>query len=164
MTVYAPSDFTEVTIPAEGGRGCGLTHRRETGPDGRPVHPFGITCAPCEAYLRATDNRWSPTVAGIVETFDEKLSREQWALKGSQDRDATLTAAIARLAGFGPHELPESVRKMIAGVPPHVPVAGQMVCSGCGNGQVPGHRFCGDCGKPMSSPVPAASLLAGAAA
>lgn len=163
MTVYAPSDFTEVTIPAEGGRGCGLTHRRDIGPDGRPVHPFGITCAPCEAYLRATDDRWSTTVEDIRETFDEAKARERYELRGAQARDALMLAAVAQLAGFSPGQIPAVIQRQIAGLKPHVPLAGQLECPD-GHVQPAGQRYCGECGQPMSAKVPVGSLTPGATA
>lgn|ERR1017187_7744527 len=155
MTTYAPSDMTAITIPADGGRGCGQTHRRG------PEQPWGVDCAPCEAWLRANDNRWSATIAGITETYDEKLGREQYAVKGVREKDALLTAAIARLAGYGQAQLPASLTRMIAGIPAHVP--GLMLCPS-GHENQPGQKFCGECAAPMSSAAPAASLMAGAAA
>jgi hypothetical protein len=43
--LYPPSDFVEITIPADDGRGCGHVHRRPDG-DGRPWQRVASTARP----------------------------------------------------------------------------------------------------------------------
>ena len=90
----------------------------------------------------------------VPETHDETKARENFEKRGAKDKDAILTLALARLAGIESSELPESLTRMISGVPAHVP--GQMVCPS-GHANPPGKAFCGDCGAPMhGSPAQAA--------
>ena len=149
--LYPPSDFVALTIPAEGGRGCGNEHRRPAGPDGQPVHPWALSCEPCEAWLRANDDRWSPTIAEIKLTHDEKRDQEHLALRGSADRDSLMLRALAKIAGM---ELPASLARPLPGAPP---VAAMVACPQ-GHAQPSGHSFCGQCGSPMRGPAPAAEL------
>lgn len=153
MTMYAPSDMHEINIgPAHGG--CGQRHVR----DG---DPWGVDCAQCQDYLRA-DGRWSPTLHGIQETFDEKLAREDWDKRGVRDRDAIAALAMARMAGLGPSEIPESVTRMLTGLPRHV-VAGQILCPKGHASSLPGMKFCGECGSPLSRPAVAGELTGASA-
>jgi len=159
MTMYAPSDMDQINVsPAHGG--CGTPHRRETGPDGLRVQPWAVTCpGKCEVFLES-DGRWSKTVEEIQETYDETRARERYELKGVKDRDALLAVAVARMAGIDASQIPPAVQRMISGLQPHIPVAGEMVCPR-GHANVPGGRYCAQCGAQMSAPVPAASLPAG---
>ena len=111
-------------------------------------------CAQCENYLRH-DPMWSSTAAEIPETHDEIKAREDFEKRGAKDKDAVLTLALARLAGIGTAELPESLTRMISGVPAHVP--GQMECPK-GHAQPAGQPFCGQCGSPMSQAASAGAL------
>lgn len=155
MTVYARSDIAAVTISAAHG-GCNKTHSRPvTG--GAPVHPWQLDCPPCEDHLRH-DPHWSATASEIPETHDETKAREDFDRRGARDKDAIMTLALARLAGIAASELPESLTRMVSGAPLHVPVQGQVECP-AGHAQAPGHKFCGECGQPMSGP-PAAALAA----
>lgn len=161
MTLYARSDVAAVIVPAESG-GCGLRggHARPV-INGAPQHPWGLACAPCEDYLRVhMPDHWSSTTAEIPETHDEKLSRENFEKRGAKDKDAILTLALARLAGIDSRELPESLTRMISGVPAHLPAASALLECPSGHLQQPGQRFCGECGQPMSRPVPAAAVAA----
>jgi hypothetical protein len=161
VTVYAPSDHTFINIPAEGGRGCGQQHVRPAGADGLPVQPWGIDCPECSAWLLANDNRWSPTVEDIVQTFDEKKAADRFQLRGAAERDALAALALARMAGLSQAEIPAGITRMLSGLPAHVP--GVTVCAS-GHGNTPGSRFCRECGTPMSHPVPAAAITTGAVA
>jgi hypothetical protein len=153
--LYPPSDFVAQTIPAEGGRGCGVEHRRPTGPDGRAVHPWALSCEPCEAWLRANDDRWSPTIAEIKPTHDEAREREMLAVRGSADRDDILMRALAKIAGI---DIPASLARPVAAA---APVTAMLACPQ-GHAQPAGHSFCGQCGSPMRAAVPAAAIAAGA--
>jgi SAP domain len=156
MSLYPPSNWVESTVPADAG-GCGRPHRRPY-VSGKPVHPYALECPPCENYLRKNmPDQWSATVSEIAETYDEKLAREDFEKRGAKDKDAVLTLALARLAGIDSAELPESLTRMISGVPAHIPVQGQLECVN-GHLSPPGKKFCGDCGAPMSSPAAAAAL------
>lgn len=153
MTIYARSDLVAVTVPAEGFGGCNSLHRRPV-VHGAPAKVWALDCPPCEDHLRK-DPHWSATAVEVPETHDEKKARENFELRGAKDKDAILTLALARLAGISSAELPESLTRMISGVPAHVP--GQMECPS-GHIQPAGMKFCGECGAPMHG-VPAGHAL-----
>ena len=155
MPVYAASSIDAVTLSVEGHGGCGQTHRRPV-EHGAPAKIWPLNCPQCENHLRS-DPLWSATIAEIPETHDERVSREDFDKRGAKDKDAILTLALARLAGIGTAELPESLTRMISGVPAHIP--GQVECPQ-GHAQPAGQKFCGQCGSPMSAPVAKASLPA----
>jgi hypothetical protein len=164
MTVYAPADHHAVTVPAdEEHGGCGKPHVRDLDENGRPVAIWSVSCPACEQWLLTHDDRWVRDVADIKPTYDEQRAADKWAVQGAKDQQMMLTAAVAQLAGFGPAQMPESLQRMLGGLKPHIPVAGAMVCSQCQAAQPPGQRYCGQCGAAMASPVPAASVTAGAA-
>ena len=151
MTMYAPSDLQQISVgPGHGG--CGETHLR----DG---DPWGVDCPQCEDYLRA-DGRWSPTVRGIPETYDQKLDREHYEKAGIQARDSLLAIAMARMSGIGNDQIPPVLQKMLTGTPAHVP--GVTVCPS-GHDNTPGNRYCGQCGTAMTVTA-AKGELTGAAA
>ena len=104
-----------------------------------------LSCPPCENQLRH-DPMWSGTVEEIPETHDEKLARENFEKRGAKDKDAILTLALARLAGIESSALPESLTRMVTGVPAHVP--GMLECPS-GHVQPTGQKFCGECGAAM---------------
>jgi hypothetical protein len=143
MSVWARSDLAYVFV-SEAHRGCGQPHSRPV-VNGAPVQPWRLDCEPCADHLR-NDPMWSATAVEIPETYDEGKARENFEKRGAKDKDAILTLALARLAGIESSELPESLTRMISGVPAHVP--GQMVCPS-GHGNPPGKAFCGDCGQAM---------------
>lgn len=154
--IFPPSDFVAVTIPADGGRGCGAEHRRPAGADGRPVQPWALSCAGgCEDWLLAHDGRWAHQVEDIPETYDETRARERFEVRGARDRDALVALAMARMAGVGQDEIPPSVARVLSGLPAHVP--GVVVC-GSGHDNRPGSRFCSACGEPLSRPAAAAAI------
>lgn len=153
MTVYARSDLQTVTVGAEGFGGCGTPHHRPG--DGL----WGLDCPDCEQFLRS-DPLWSATPAEIPMTHDEAKAVEQWEKDGARQQSALLAASLAQLAGFTPAQIPPHLQKMISGLAPHIPVAGQMECP-AGHLQPPGARFCSDCGQSMSAPAATASLPAG---
>ena len=154
--LYGRSDIASVHVPAEDFGGCGTTHRRP-GVNGAPAQIWGLDCPPCEDHLRHSD-QWGTTSSEIPETHDEVKAREDFDRRGAKDKDAILTLALARLAGIESSELPESLTRMISGVPAHVPVQGKIVCGECGSDSAAGMKFCGQCGSPMSSPVTKAAL------
>jgi hypothetical protein len=156
MTMWARSDVCAINISeAHGGCGTKGGHRRPV-EHGAPAKNWPLDCSPCEDHLRH-DSHWSPTPVEVPETYDEAKARENFEKRGAKDKDAILTLALARLAGIEPSELPESLTRMISGVPAHVP--GQMVC-GSGHGNPPGQAFCGDCGAPMHGTPAQAALPA----
>lgn len=155
MTVYARNDLASVTI-SEAHGGCGRAHTRPA-PGGIPAAVWKFSeCPQCEDFLRH-DPSWSVTAAEIPETYDETKQREDFDKRGAKDKDAILTLALARLAGIGTAELPESLTRMISGTPAHIP--GQMECPK-GHAQPAGQPFCGQCGSPMSSSVSAGAISA----
>ena len=158
MTMYAPSDIHSLSVSVDGHGGCGETHNRPLDAAGNPVQPWGLTCPPCEEFVLKFDPRWSRTIDGITETYDEKLSREAFEQKGVRSRDALMAIAMARMAGI--HEIPPGVAKMIGTLPAHVP--GVVLC-GRSHENTPGSRFCRSCGEALSAPAPAAALAPGVA-
>lgn len=104
MTVYSASNLVWVAVSAEGHGGCGEPHSRPV-VNGAPQQPWVLTCEQCENFLRG-DPMWSVTPADIPETYDEKKIREDFEKRGAKDKDAILTLAIARLAGFEPESFP----------------------------------------------------------
>jgi hypothetical protein len=152
MSVWARSDLASVSVSAAHG-GCGEVHTRPA-PGGIPVQPWRLDCETCANYLRS-DAHWSATSAEIPETHDEGKTREDFQKRGAHDKDAIMTLALARLAGIPTSELPESLTRMISGRPAHIP--GVLECP-AGHGNPAGQKFCGQCGAPMSGPVPQASL------
>ena len=152
MTVFAPSDFASINIPAEGGRGCGQVHVRDVGPD----QAWALTCdGGCEDWLIANDPRIVRHVADIKPTFDEQKQLERWKTQGQADKDAVMVLAMSRMAGLSAAEIPPTLTKMLSGLPAHVP--GVTVCSG-GHDNMPGSRFCRECGTPMTRPAAAGEL------
>ena len=156
MVMFARSDVCAVNISeAHGGCGTPGGHRRPV-EHGAPAKMWALDCPPCEDHLRH-DGHWSPTSVEVPETHDETKARENFEKRGAKDKDAILTLALARLAGIESSELPESLTRMISGVPAHVP--GQMVCA-AGHANAPGKAFCGDCGAPMHGTPAQAALPA----
>jgi hypothetical protein len=152
MTVYARNDLAAVTI-SEAHGGCNQAHARPA-PGGVPAATWELHCDKCEDFLRH-DPLWSVTSVEIPETYDETKARENFEKRGAKDKDAILTLALARLAGIGQDELPESLTRMISGVPAHVPA--EMECPQ-GHGQPAGRKFCAECGSPMHG-APAAAAI-----
>jgi len=92
---------------------------------------------------------WSATISEVPETPDEEKSREDFQRRGALDRDQIMAMAMAKLAGV---DLPETMRRPISGLAPHIPaVAGSLECEN-GHGCEPGSRFCQECGSPMRQP------------
>jgi Double zinc ribbon/SAP domain len=115
--------------------------------DGAPVRLWELTCPPCEAYLaKFNPDLWAGVISEIGETPDEEKAREDFQKRGALDRDQIMALAMAKLAGV---ELPETMRRPISGLAPHVPViSGQLECAD-GHPNEPGMKFCGDCGMPL---------------
>ncbi len=152
MTVYARADLACKIIPVEGFGGCGLPHSRPV-VIGAPAKIWALDCPPCEENLRH-DPQWSTTPAEIPETYDEQKTREDFDKRGARDKDAVLAMALAKIAGV---ELPESMLRMISGVPAHVPA--ELECPQ-GHGQPAGRKFCAECGSPMHGTAAAAAISA----
>lgn len=146
MPLYARSDLASVTVSAAHG-GCGEVHVRPA-PGGNPDPVWKLTCVPCEAHLR-TDPLWSPTLSEVPETPDEEKARTDFENRGAIDRDQVMALAMAKLAGV---DLPETMRRPISGLQPHVPVvAGEIVCE-YGHPNEAGSKFCAECGSPLRVP------------
>jgi hypothetical protein len=152
MTVYARNDLAAVTI-SEAHGGCNQAHARPA-PGGVPAATWELHCDKCEDFLRH-DPLWSVTAVEIPETYDETRARENFEKRGMRDKDAILTLALARLAGIGQDELPDSLTRMISGVPAHVPA--EMECPQ-GHGQPAGRKFCAECGSPMHGTAAAVAI------
>lgn len=155
--LYPPSDFVAQTIPADLPRlpGCGREHRRPTGPDGVPVHPWALSCELCEAWIRENDDRWSPTPMEIKPTFDEAREAEHLKTHVDTTRDQIMLAALAKIAGL---PLPDSVAR---GLPVAAAVTALLACPSCSSAQPSGSCFCGACGSPMRTAAPAAAITGG---
>jgi hypothetical protein len=121
---------------------------------GAPAKLFKLDCPPCEAYLAKTNaDLWAQTLSELPETYDEVKSREDFEKRGALDRDQVMALAMAKLAGV---ELPDSMRRPISGLAPHVPsIAGVLECVN-GHGCEPGSKFCDECGTELRPQGPAA--------
>ena len=150
MTVYAPSNFSSVIVPADDRGGCGQPHVRDVGPD----QAWALTCECCEPHLLATDSRWVKDINDIPPTYDEARATERWRVQGAREQDAMMTSLLAQLAGYSPSQIPQSVQRAIGGIRPHIPLPGQMVCRACEASQPAGQPYCGECGAKMSAPSP----------
>jgi hypothetical protein len=157
--MYTQSDVASITVSPEGHGGCGQAHVRDVDESGYPVQPWGVSCPECEPYLR-TDKQWAATVDDIPPTHDEKKAAEKFRERGQQDKDALLVLAMSRMAGVSAAEIPPTLTKMLTGLPAHVP--GVTVCS-TGHENMPGSRFCRQCGTSMARPAAAGEIGPGAA-
>lgn len=144
MSLWARSDLASVTVSAAHG-GCNSVHVRPA-PGGNPDPVWKLDCPQCEEFLR-TDPLWTSTLSELPETYDEVKSREDFERRGALDRDQVMALAMAKLAGV---ELPDTMRRPISGLAPHVPAIGgaKMVCD-AGHDNEPGMKFCGECGIPL---------------
>jgi len=147
MSLYPPSDIHAVTVPADDGRGCGVTHARPAGPDGQPIHPWALTCSVCEQHLLATDPRFARTIPEISLTYDEAKTQEQLAVRGSADRDSLMLAALTRLAGL---ELPAGAARPL---PAGAPVTAMLACPR-GTRSLPGTSSAVTAASPCAPPCP----------
>ena len=152
MTVYSASSIMAVTISAAHG-GCGTAHSRPVR-NGAPDKIWKLTCPPCEAFL-GSDPMWAATMAEIPETHDEKIAREDYETRGAKDRDYVQAIALAKIAGV---EIPEALKRALSGDQAHIPSA-QVECRD-GHPNMPGSKFCGECGVPMQGRAPAGVLAA----
>ena len=150
MTVFAASSIVYVAVSPEHG-GCGESHVRPV-VQGAPVKVWGLECAKCEDHLRS-DPHWAATISNIPETYDEKIGREDWERRGALDRDQVLALALAKLAGV---ELPETLRRTVSGLAPHIP--GTVECDE-GHENRAGAKFCAECGSPMREQSPPAAVV-----
>jgi hypothetical protein len=55
----------------------------------------GTPSATCESWLRQNDDRWSPTLAEIRETYDEQKTREGITRHGKQEQESLVALALA---------------------------------------------------------------------
>ena len=112
---------------------------------------WNLQCEPCCAYLRkVSDPLWSPTISEVPETPDELNAREDFQKRGAIDRDQVMALAMAKLAGV---ELPDTMRRPISGLAPHLPtIVGEIECT-AGHPNEPGSKFCAECGSPMRDAV-----------
>ena len=143
MTVYAASSIVYVAVsPAHGG--CGESHTRPV-VQGAPARTWGLTCpGGCEDHLRS-DPHWSATAGGIPETFDEKITREDFEKRGVLDERALMALALAKLTGL---DLPETLRARLTGSGPAALLPGSVEC-GEGHENRAGAKFCAECGTAM---------------
>lgn len=151
MTLYAQNNLCAVSVSPEAHGGCGTTHRRPV-EAGAPVKLWALTCeAGCENHLRH-DPQWSTTIAELPEAYDEKIRREDFEKRGALDERKLMAMALAKMTGI---DIPDTIVGAITGMMPHI--EGVLECPN-GHGNAAGKKFCGDCGSPMSGPVPKAAL------
>ena len=151
MAIYAQNNLCAVSVSPEAHGGCGTTHRRPV-ENGAPARLWALDCEPCSNHLRH-DPQWSTTLSELPETFDEKLKREDFEKRGALDERKLMAMALAQMVGI---PVPDTISGAVTGMMPHIP--GVMECGTCGSGQLPGKKFCADCGAPMSQPVTKAAL------
>jgi hypothetical protein len=114
---------------------------------GAPVKVWGLTCGPCEDWLRS-DPHWSPTISKIPETYDEKITREDFAERGQLDERRLMAMALAKLTGL---RLPETLASL-TGLPSGM-IAGTVECEQ-GHENRAGSKFCAECGTVMREAEP----------
>jgi hypothetical protein len=158
MTIYGQNNLASVIVPVEGFGGCGEPHSRPV-VNGAPAKLWELSCDACENHLRHSE-QWSVTVVELPETYDETKSREQSEKAGKMDRERQLAVALEQLAPLG--QLPAALGQLLGQITGQtVPgaLAGLMECPS-GHPNAAGLKFCGECGQPMSAPVPAAAISA----
>lgn len=147
MSLYARSDISAVSVsPSHGG--CGVSHSRPA-PGGQPDPVWKLDCVPCEAHLRS-DPLWSVTLSDVPETPDEASAREDFEKRRVFDQQGVMAMAMAKMAGI---ELPETLRRPLSGLAPHIQItSGQVECA-AGHGNEPGSKYCAECGSLMRAAV-----------
>lgn len=149
MSLYARADVDQENVSVDGHGGCGTPHFRPKGSDGSRVALWELSCPQCEVFLAESPN-WSRTISEVPETPDEEKARTDFEKRGAIDRDQVMALAMAKLAGV---DLPETMRRPISGLQPHVPViAGEIVCE-YGHPCDAGSKFCAECGSPLTVPA-----------
>ena len=153
MVLYAATDVMWVGVSADAHGGCGTPggHGRPV-EHGAPVKTWALDCPSCEDHLRYNP-KWSPTISGIPETYDERIQREDFDKRGVLDERRLMAMALAKLTGLA---LPETIATAIAGTP-SVQVA--LCKDGHANPTVV--KFCGECGASMSEPPRGGAAITG---
>ncbi len=171
MTLYARSDLMSVSIPATSG-GCGDSHSRPV-VQGAPVKTWGLTCPPCEAYLKGSrkpqvlkttpgdpklgipskqervadcDPHWSSTPESVPLTPDETSTNATRTERATHQIQMIQALAALRAAGT---EIPFETQWMMERELPSHFIKGSTVCS-IGHDNVAGAKFCAECGISMA--------------
>lgn len=103
MTVYAPTDHTSITIPAERG-GCGMEHKAGLL---EPGEKFRINCPACEPFILKMRTGWAATPEGVSLTPDEigEVERDERDAKRQQNRTwgdpSVFASEFAKAIGAG---------------------------------------------------------------
>jgi hypothetical protein len=109
---------------------------------GSPVKVWQLDCPQCSDHLRS-DSLWSPSIAKIPETFDERQDREDFAERGQLDERRLMAMALAKLTGI---RLPET----LTGMAPGGLLEGELECAE-GHAVRAGSKFCPECGAAVRS-------------
>lgn len=173
MTLYARSDLMSVSIPTDIG-GCGKTHTRPVS-RGVPAKVWKLDCAQgCESYLRGDGKpkvikvipgdkdrgvpsrmehvvdahpQWSTTPEGIPPTPDEEHVHRIRTEKGAQELQ--MLQALVAMRGSG-MSIPDNAMWLLEqNFDPRL-IHGKVICNN-GHDNVPGSRFCHDCGIKMAA-------------
>lgn len=135
MTIYAMTDVTSITIPADRG-GCGDPHTR---PGDLPAgERFTVTCPQCEPVIIAGSTGWAHTPDGVRLTCDEialvevdeaRAKREQNRTWGDPKAlGAAFAEALSAQMAPPPAGEPPSLLAQIAALSPEERLAlGQML-------------------------------------
>lgn len=150
MAVYARSDVAAVTL-SEAHGGCGETHSRPV-VDGAPAKVFKISCNKCEDFLR-NDQLWAPMAAQIPETPDETSLREDQEKKSEAQLKQDNAEAFQKIAvaAAGNQELTAKLVELLAQTNLTVPGAQKNAECSNGHSNIPGTKFCAECGVNLSS-------------
>lgn len=149
MTLYARADVDQENVSVDAHGGCGTPHFRPKGGDGARAQVWELSCTQCEIFL-ATSPNWARTLSEVPETPDEENARKDFEKRGALDRDQVMALAMAKLAGV---DLPETMRRPISGLKPHLAVTGAKVVCEAGHDNEPGMKFCGECGASLRAPA-----------
>ena len=170
MTLYARSDVMSVSIPAASG-GCNSQHSRPV-VKGVPAKVWGLTCAPCEAYLKGdrkqkilkyhidkttgqairqervadADDRWGSTPDTIPLTPDEAATNATRTERGRMQIE--MLQALASIRATGINVPPEALYLLERELPEGV-LRGTVVCA-AGHDNAAGVKFCSECGIGMN--------------
>jgi hypothetical protein len=107
---------------------------------GAPVKVWGLTCPPCEDFLRH-DPHWSATISKIPQTYDEKIALEDFQERGQLDERRLMAMVMAKAFNI---QVPET----LSGLPAGALIVGELECAE-GHPCRAGSKFCPECGSPV---------------
>jgi hypothetical protein len=171
VTLYARSDVMSVSIPATNG-GCNSQHSRPV-VKGVPAKVWGLTCPPCESYLRGdgkqkklvyqidkttgqalrqervpdSSDMWSSTPDTVPLTPDEERTNSVRTERGRMQIEMLQALAAIRSTGIN---VPAEALYLLERELPDGVLRGTVVCAN-GHDVAAGLKFCGECGVSMAA-------------